>query len=230
MGDSQVNTVSGGGSNYAVQGGNINFAHKAPPEKIRILMLAANPHSTARLAIDEEARQIAERLRLSQDRDAFDLITCWAVRPGDLLQQLNQHRPHIVHVSGHGGRDGGIVLAAGDGSHRSVSAGALGDLFKVCGDEVRVVVLNACHSAAQVRAIGRHVDYVVGMRAAVTDDAATVFAAFFYSALGFGRPVPEAFEQAVTALRLHGLAGHDIPELVVRPRADPHLTARGGAT
>jgi len=216
------------GSVYAAQGGDIilHGQPEAPPParaRIRVLMLAANPMSTARLAIDEEARQINERLRLASDRDAFDLITCWAVRPMDLLQYLNQHRPHIVHFSGHGNRAGEILLSAGDGTGRQVSADALAGLFRATDGGIRVVVLNACHSAAAVRAIGRDVDYIVGMSAPITDDAATIFAASFYSALGFGLPVPQAFEQAVAMLGVHGMSDRCSPELVSRPNANPHL-------
>lgn len=232
----QHNSATGDGTVYGVQGGNIVFA--GPPEasqpgrvpeprtsgQIRVLMLAANPRSTDRLAIDEEARQITERLRSSADRDAFDLITCWAVRPVDLLQYLNQHSPQIVHFSGHGGRTGEILLSADDEGGRPVTAAALAELFRVANDGIRVVVLNACHSAAQVPEISRYVDYVVGTRAPITDAAATVFATSFYSALGFRRTVPHAFEQAVAALRLHGLVGPHIPELVARPGANPNLT------
>jgi hypothetical protein len=142
----------------------------------------------------------------------------------DLLQYLNQHRPHIVHFSGHGDHTGEIVLSAGDGTGRRVSAAALADLFQCTNDAIRVVVLNACHSAAAVQAIGPHVDYIVGMRAPITDEAATIFASSFYSALGFRRTVPQAFEQAVAVLGMHSLVDRHIPELVSRPGADPHLT------
>jgi hypothetical protein len=229
-GGHQYNTANRGHV-YATQHGDINVSGPPPQqqpqsagERIRVLMLAANPLSSVRLAVDEEARQITERLRLSHDRDAFDLITCWAVRPEDLLQYLNQHSPHIVHFSGHGDSTGEILLSAGDGTGRRVSAAALADLFRVANDNIRVVVLNACHSAAAAQALGRYVDYIVGMRAPVTDKAATIFAASFYSALGFHRTVPQSFEQAVAALGLHGQAGRQVPELVARPNANPHLT------
>jgi hypothetical protein len=201
----------------------------APPtDRIRILLFASNPLSTGRLAIEEEARAIAERLRLSRDRDAFDLITCWAVRPADLLQYLNQYRPHVVHFSGHGARTGELLLSAGDGTGRPVDAAALAELFRIMGDDVRVVLLNACYTDTQARAISRHVDFVIGTRAPVTDDEATVFAAAFYSALGFGRTVPQAFDQAKASLMVHGLTGHDIPELLIRPGAvlNPLFRAR----
>jgi len=224
----QHNTANGG-SVYATQGGDINIAGspaEPPPaarERIRVLMLAANPLGTDRLAIDEEARQIAERLRLSRDRDAFDLITAWAVRPLDLLQQLNDHRPQVVHFSGHGGGAGEILLSAGDGTGRRVRAPALADLFRATDDDIRVVVLNACHSAAAAQAIGPHVDYVVGMSAPITDKAATIFAASFYSSLGSGRAIPQAFAQAVAMLGVHGVVGQGVPELMARPNANPHL-------
>jgi hypothetical protein len=222
----QQNTANGG-SVYATQGGGdivISGQPSSPVrERIRVLMLAANPLSTARLAIDEEARQITERLRLARDRDAFELITCWAVRPMDLLQYLNQHSPHIVHISGHGDRTGEIVLSADDGSDRRVSAAALAALFRATNDNIRVVVLNACHSAAAVQAIGPYVDFIVGMRAPITDAAATTFAAAFYTALGFGRTIPQAFDQAVAVLGMHDPAGQHIPELVTRPNANPHV-------
>ncbi|GIF23118.1 hypothetical protein BJ973_000524 [Actinoplanes tereljensis] len=231
----QINTVHGAGSINATQRGDININGQPPEQRavtqkaaaddrIRVLMLAANPVSSGRLAIDEEARQIGERLRLADERDAYELITCWAVRPLDLLQYLNQHQPQIVHFSGHGDSAGQIVLAAGRGREQRVSADALGELFRVANHRIRVVLLNACWSAAAVRAIGQHVDYVIGMNAPVSDEAATVFAAAFYLALGFGCPVPQAFDQAAAALAIHGLAGRHIPELSTRLHAKPFLT------
>nr|WP_228531381.1 CHAT domain-containing protein [Micromonospora sp. ANENR4] len=216
-----------GGPVYATQTGDVNVHETAAPDdRIRVLMLAANPLATARLAIDEEARQITERLRLSRDREAFELITCWAVRPMDLLQYLNQHSPHIVHFSGHGDRTGEILLSADDGIARSVSLASLAELFHATGDNLRVVVVNACHSANAVQALSRYVDYVVGMNAAIPDDDAIAFAASFYSALGFGRTIPQAFKQAVAMLGVSGSADPRIAELVARPGAAPELMVK----
>jgi hypothetical protein len=191
--------------------------------RTRILMLAANPGSTPRLALDEEAREITEKLRLSQNRDSFELITCWAVRPADLLQQLNQHRPHIVHFSGHGDQSGEIALSTGRDSDQHVSTAALVELFRTMKDDIRIVVLNACYSTIQAQAISQHIDYIVGMRAPIGDQAAAVFAAAFYSALGFQRTVAEAFDQAKTALMMYGMPDQALPELITRPEAAPYV-------
>ncbi|GIE35409.1 hypothetical protein Ait01nite_084540 [Actinoplanes italicus] len=196
----------------------------ADDHRIRILMLAANPQPGARLAIDEEAREITEKLRLSQDRDDFDLITRWAVRPADLLQSLNEHRPHIVHFSGHGTTTGEIMLAAADRGPQQVSPEALAAVFRATPDNTRVVLLNACYSAVQAQAIGTYIDFIIGMQAPINDRSATIFAAAFYSALGFGRSLRQAFEQGVAALMLHGMPDHDVPQLLIRHGVDPDET------
>lgn len=225
-------TASGPGSTaFGAQHGNIIYhapAAASSPDpaarRVRILMLAANPQPDARLALDEEAREITEKLRLSRDRDDFDLVTRWAVRPADLLQAINEHLPHIVHFSGHGTHTGEIVLASAGGGAQPVTADALAAVFRATPDETRVVLLNACHSAVQAQVIGRYIDFIIGMRAPVDDRSAAIFAAAFYSALGFGRSVRQSFDQGVAALMLHGMPDHDVPQLIVRDGADPGLT------
>ncbi len=69
------------------------------PKKIIVSVFAANPRDTGRLSLDEEVRLIEEKIRAS--RGAIELRSHWATRPDDLLQSLNQDRPHIVHFSGH---------------------------------------------------------------------------------------------------------------------------------
>jgi len=77
---------------------------------VKVLFLAANPASEARLALDEEIRSITEKIRLAEGRDLLRVEQAHAVRPDDLLQQLNQHRPHVVHFSGHGSDAGELLL------------------------------------------------------------------------------------------------------------------------
>src|SRR5260370_25335238 len=73
-------------------------------EKVRILSLAAKPKDSSKLRLDEEIREIHAKIRVAEFRDAFDLVSRWAVRPLDLLQAFNEVQPHIVHFSGHGSR------------------------------------------------------------------------------------------------------------------------------
>jgi formylglycine-generating enzyme required for sulfatase activity len=185
--------------------------------RIKILFLAASPGATARAQLDREVRRIEEKLRAARYRDAIELTLRWAVRPEDLQQALLEVEPHIVHFSGQGTQAEEILFEGDDGSAKPVSKAALAGLFGVLKDNVRVVVLNACHSRSQAEAITEHIDCAIGMQKAVDDDAAIAFSAAFYQALAFGRSLQKAFDLGRSAVELEGLAGpHTTAELVLR--------------
>jgi hypothetical protein len=196
-------------------------APPAPAQKIKILMLSANPAGTTPLQLDQEARGIEAKLRAAEYRDSVELITKWAVRPDDLLQHLLQHRPHIVHFSGHGSPSGEILLLDEQGKSKPVSKEALVHLFRTLKDNLRLVVLNACFSRVQAKAIAQVIDCVVGMNQAIGDAAAMTFAASFYRAIGFGRSVADAFELGKGALLLEGIPEEGTPELIHKRGVDP---------
>jgi CHAT domain len=189
-------------------------------QTVKILFLAANPASTNRLAIDEEMRAIEHKVRAAEHREVLVFQSHWAVRPDDLLQLFNQHRPQIVHFSGHGSH-AGLSLAGNDGQVRLVTTRALTALFATLKDNIRLVFLNACYSREQAQALVTNIDCVVGMKESIHDNAATVFASSFYRAIGFERSIQEAFDQGRTALLLEGISEEDIPELLVRNGIDP---------
>ena len=183
---------------------------------IKILFLSANPAGTGRLALDQEIREVTSKIRAADYRDSLELVSWWAVRPDDLLQSFNEHRPHIVHFSGHGSHSEEIILTDSSGRPKPVSKAALVSLFRTLKDNIRVVLLNACFSRPQAEAIIQVSDCAIGMRTAIGDQAAITFAASFYRAIAFGRSVQEAFEQGTTALMLEGIPEEDTPELLVR--------------
>jgi len=189
--------------------------------KLKILFLAANPAVTPQLKLDEEIRAITEKIRSSEHRDALELISAWAVRPDDLIQLLNMHKPHILHFSGHGSETGEIYLMDNSGQPKSVSPRAMKALLTTLKDNIRLVLLNACYSQVQADSLKETVDFVVGMRASFDDSAAVIFSASFYRALGFARTVQEAYDQGVTALLLEGYPEEEnTPDLLVRSGAD----------
>ena len=189
-------------------------------DKVRILFLAANPKDSSPLRLDEEIREIHAKIRAAEFRDSFELVSRWAVRPLDLLQAFNEVRPHIVHFSGHGSRKAELVLENDEGNAKPVTEAALVSLFKNVKDNVRLLLLNACHSEAQARAISQQIECTVGMSVAIGDEAAVVFASTFYGALAFGLSVGQAFEQGRTALMLQGIPEENTPVLLTRPGDD----------
>jgi hypothetical protein len=191
------------------------------PERITVLFMAANPLDQPQLRLDEEARAIAETIRKAEHRDAVSLVSCWAVRPLDVLQALNEHRPRIVHFSGHGSDHDEIVFQDNQGEAKLVSKEALTQTMAAASGEIQLVFFNTCFSRNQAESLVQHVPATIGMRTSIGDDAARVFAAAFYSAIGFGLSVKRAFDQAKAALMLEGIPEEDTPELFVATDVQP---------
>ena len=206
-----------------------------------ILFLAANPRDTGRLALDEEARDIHVELKRTGYRDRFDFVTRWAAKPLDLLRELRELKPTIVHFSGHGarpagtpdraqGRDvvaalsgnepGGVMFDGAEGRGNVVTPEAFVQTFASAGPQVRLVVLNACFTEPMAQSLLAHVDCVVGMSGAIHDDAARNFAIGFYGGLGERESIAAAFAQGTTAINLNGLPDADQPQLKVREGFD----------
>ena len=186
----------------------------------KILILAANPQSTPRLRLDEELRDIEAGLRRSQQRDQFTLTQRLAVRPRDIQRAMLEETPQIVHFTGHGEGEAGLVFEDETGQAQRVSGEALAELFALFADPaefpdpVYCVVLNGCYSQVQAEAIAEHVPYVVGMTQTVGDRAAIEFAVGFYDALGAGRSVEFAFKLGCAAISLAGKSEQSTPVLI----------------
>jgi len=190
--------------------------------KRRLLILAANPHGTSPLRLDEEVREIQAGLRRTGGKTSFEIHQAWAVRPRDVRRALLDYRPEFVHFCGHGNGDEGLVFEDEVGEPHLVSTDAISGLFELFSEQVKCVVLNACYSEKQAKAISQHVEAVVGMQRAIGDRAAVEFAIGFYDAVAAARTPSEAFRFGRNAIQLAGVEGHLIPSLLLRSpvRAD----------
>ncbi len=184
----------------------------------KILILSANPQNTNQLRLDEEVREIKAALRLSKNREQFEVVTESALRVNDLRRSLLDHLPHIVHFSGHGAGSDGLILENKLGQMQLVSSEALGELFKSF-EQIECVVLNACYSEVQAEAIFQHIDCAIGMSRAVGDVAAIEFATGFYDALAAGRSYRDAFEFGCGAINLQGIPESKTPKIKARKNA-----------
>jgi hypothetical protein len=190
-------------------------------EKIRILFLAANPiDARVHLRLDEEARAIRKQLQAGSNRESFEVVSEWAVRPSHLQEALLMHNPHIVHFSGHPNNNKGITLEGRDGKMKPVSKQALAELFRILKGNIRIVFLNACYSRRQIGGLRKVIDFTIAMNSTIGAETAVVFASHFYQGLAFGRSVIEAFELAKLQLELVGINESKTPELFVRQGVD----------
>ncbi len=202
-----------------------------PANRPLILFLAANPRGTSNLALAEECAAIENELAMSRDQ-LFDFRSKWAVGVDDVMRDLNDLQPAIVHFSGHGAQTG--TLAIPDTRHLSLDAAAaspsaevvlqddnrapqyvpgdaLAQMIRTAAPSTRLVVLNACYSDDMADALRATIDCVVGMRGAVGDTAARKFAVGFYRALARRRPISNAVAQGVATLAAYKFPDDKLP-------------------
>ncbi|HEY9695855.1 MAG TPA: CHAT domain-containing protein [Trichocoleus sp.] len=184
----------------------------------KVLILAANPQNTDRLRLDEEVREIQTALESSRTANQFEIIMRWAVRVDDLQKVLLDYSPQIVHFSGHGSGEQGLVLENESGKLQMVNTKALATLFSLFQDTIQCVCLNACYSEIQAEAIHQFIDCVVGMNQPIGDKAAIKFAQGFYRAIGADRSFEEAYKLGCNAIDLENNPDVSVPVLKYRHR------------
>lgn len=204
-----------------------------------ILFLAANPLEGPPLQLDLESRGIQDVLAKSKFRAEIEFLDYRAVVVDDLVQALNDHQTTIIHFSGHGLGEKGICLQEEDGSAAVVGTDELVEkMAKAAGDGVAAVVLNACYSEVQARALVSHFPCVVGTPAAIKDAAAIEYSRYMYRALASGRSMANAHQQGATAAKHAPSRGssrdivpndagvaaqpEEIAVLLTRPDVDPN--------
>lgn len=176
----------------------VHYVHIAPPEpeKLRVVYLTANPGMDLRL--DAEVRQVQQALRGAKYRDLVTIIPRPAATFQDLLDALNDERPHIVHFSGHGGGEA-IALDNGDmehPSHQEIGFALLVKALAATDTPPSLLVLNACDTLEGASVILPAVPVVVAMSDAVLDAAAILFSQQFYAAIASGQSIGSALKQA----------------------------------
>jgi hypothetical protein len=162
---------------------------------IRVLVVVCSPKGHPPLNADQEVADIKEALGW---REMLGLVKIEQLKPPTLTalkKRVDRGRFHVLHFIGHGTLQhdqGALVFEDSDGNADPVEgktlAGLLGD-----DESLRLVVLNACHSAAlgsvSEKLARRGFPAVVGMQYPIFDDMALAFSRRFYGALARTRPV-----------------------------------------
>jgi len=161
---------------------------------------------------------------MSSERDDFDFRSAWAVSVDEMMRHLNEHSPTILHFSGHGAgaasrshealyrdvespQEAGILLHNGDEA-QYVSERALARMIRSASSSTRLVVLNACYTAAFGESLRHVVDCVIGIDGAIEDGAARELSVALYRALGHRCSVGNAVEQVIATLDAKQLTDH----------------------
>jgi|GEM_PF-1887407 len=193
--------------------------------KIRILILVANPFNMAALTLDEEYQRIHSLWRRCALRDQFDVHACFDTRAETLQSEVLQFKPHLIHFSGHGTKDSVIFANSSGYQTHEVSKSALANLFKLCAPHLKAVFLNACYSAINAEDIAGQVDYFIGMNDAIDDKAGTVFSQGFYTAI-FNQntlDIEQAFSAALNQMAIAHISESEQRKPILQKRCQTYV-------
>ena len=184
---------------------------------LSILFFAAEPSDQVRLWLGREFREIKDEISRSLEKDHFILeLPELSSRSKDITRALLETKAEIVHFSGHGSSGGQLFFETDDGKALPIEPEILASLFKHFSEKIKCVVLNACYSEKQAKALSHHIDYVIGMTRGISDKAAIAFSIGFYQALGAGRSIEEAFEMGKIQSGLQSAPEYQTPILLKR--------------
>lgn len=185
------------------------------------LFLSSSSDPSSPLAVDKEYNRVREKLE-SVNVEWSNAVDYWPdIKLDQLHERLYDYRPVVVHFSGHGRDNGALVMRDHNGKSGPMHPDGLASLFGAFKSSLRLMVLNACYSEALAVKLVEHIDVVVGMRSAVTDAAAILFAPSFYRVLAKGGSVAEAFNQAKSLIQARYNQETNIPQLLLRDGVDP---------
>ena len=181
-----------------------------------VLFVSANQIAKTPLDVEQEQNRIVKVRNGSRNQAKVRIESLPDLDLTEFAKSLRLHKPLVVHFSGHGGPDGSLVMRDQNGAAKKMHPKGLAKLIALQKNTLRLVVLNACYSSELANLLLGDIDCVIGMSAAVSDDAAVLFAQTFYGALFDGQSVGEAF--AVVGATYHDES--DTPVLKTRSGVD----------
>ena len=171
--------------------------------------MAAAPDDKIYVNVVKEGTGIQQTL--DSQRDKFQFFHSLGITKDHFLDDLERYRPNILHFSGHGTEASSLVFQDGD----ELSSEQLEKTFQSLPFRISVVFLNACYSRHQARSISKYVDYIIGMKKAVSDEAAIIFSSKFYKSLLKNTSYKDAYNDAITYLSYYLESESSIPKLII---------------
>ncbi len=182
---------------------------------LTILFVLASPTDLPELDLENEWRAVNEELAPLVARGLVRLERLpQPATPGRLLERLSDSPVHIVHFVGHGDfaestQEGVVYFCTNYSTKNPIGADRLGSVLQDVHD-LKLVVLNACHSArgdahdvfgGMAQGLVRNsVSAVAAMQFPVSDRAASTFSRALYRAIARGYPVDQAMAGARKSL------------------------------
>jgi hypothetical protein len=186
------------------------------PEVLRVLYMTANPEKDLRTEV--EVRDVQQAVRAATHRDLIEIAYRPAATPEDLLDGLNDVRPHVVHLSSHAGAAAVVFdnASVDTPEGREVTFDLLAKALGATGYPPALLVLNGCDTLDGAEVLLESTPVIIAMASDITDLAASVFATRFYAAIASAQPVGPAVRQGSVALEFVGTGEGWKPSLLAR--------------
>jgi inactive STAND len=186
-----------------------------------LLFLGANHTDTK-----QEIKGIKAGLERGEKRNQFEFKDFSVAKSQDIYRAILDVDPQIVHFSGYGEDEGGLVFKDDYDENSVVTGKALINLFELFADKLHCVVLNGCYSEMQAKAIAWHIPYVIGLEKANSNQARICFSVAFYDALVAGRDVEFAFKLGKVAIEMEITCQEDYRLPVLHRKTDNNQAER----
>ncbi len=177
-----------------------------------VLLAFANPINTSKLQLDAEAREIQQSIERSKYRDNIHLVIRQAATIKDIRRVLLEETFQVIHISGHGSRNG-LLLANDRGGQYIVDPPTFLELFQRY-PSIKCVFLNSCYSTVQGKLFASSIPFTIAMDTPITDDVAIAFSSGFYDALGAGHSIDFAFQEGIFSIKSEISPYAQLPRLI----------------
>lgn len=162
---------------------------------MKILYIAGNPDDAPALQVEREINLLREKLDNSDSARQVDLRVYSHLKIDDLPDIIARVKPDILHFAAHG-KDESIILAHEERGHVALDGERLAAILGAVSLRPKLVLINACESAAMAEKVAVQADFVIGTDAPISNVGARSMAATLYSMLARGVPLGKAFDAA----------------------------------
>jgi hypothetical protein len=148
-----------------------------------VLFMAAVPPGTPPINVGGEYFAISQKI---EGCGHLKIVTCAESLTFDTFEIEAMREARIIHVSGHGRKDGSLILHDHDRRARHWSAYKIAQVIGAAGrlcPDLEMVVLNYCYSARAAKLLSRDGLACVGARDELKDEDACAFSRLLYGVL-----------------------------------------------
>lgn len=175
--------------------------------KHKVLFMTANPKDTQAIQLTKEYKEVETLQHVMDQQDRYEVKLVPNTSTQEFMQRIMAEQPRILHFSGHGTGQAGLIFHDSNDNAQFANSQALGAMFSVFKSTIQIdcVILNACYSIDQAQAIAQYVPFVIGTNQEVADNKAITFTRGFYTTCFAGMPYDQAFFAGRAQILMEGL-------------------------